>query len=161
MVLLPAPPTPAASAETTSGQDFQDRAQVIDLLARLQPSPILAIAEQGGWLYKDHWAVDAVFQAAVDLQQEVKAALKLTVAADGDPMLFLKDLLKRRLGLEMKKSKKVTKAILEKEGHLKNLSAPVLDHPPLTVGEYRNLYQILECPHRAELMAAISLAHTK
>jgi hypothetical protein len=94
----------------------------------------MVIAEQGGWLYRDHWAVAAVFRAAVDLQQEVKAELNLTVSAEGDPMVLLNDLLKRRLGLEVKKSKKVTQAIVAKEGHLKNLSAPLWSTPRSRLG---------------------------
>jgi hypothetical protein len=81
-------------------------------------------------------------------------------------MLFLNDLLKRRLGWDLKKTRKVTKAIVQKEIHLKSLDVTIgilsgsnYENPQLTVGEVRNLYRIEDCPHRAEMMAAIVAAH--
>lgn len=53
---------------TIWGADFQGRAQVIDLLARLQLHLLIEIAERGELIHKDHWAVGVIFRKAVDLR---------------------------------------------------------------------------------------------
>jgi hypothetical protein len=151
---------------TIWGVSYQSRAAVIDLLARLNLHHLDDIADRGEWLHRDHWAVKSIFRAAVDLKHEVKEVLNLTVSTETEPMLFLNDLLKRRLGWDLKKTRKVTKAIVEKQIHLNSLdlsigdlSGSILASPQLQVGEIRNLYQIEDCPHRSEMMAAIVAAH--
>ena len=161
---------------TIWGRDIQGRDRKIQVLKKLNLEALLSLVGSDAHIHKEHHLVRSVFKSALSIADEVKSVLGLTVKKDSQPMGFVSDLLKTKLGYSFEDQKIRIPDPNEFPVHQKylNVSIGVFSGPETSKPENTpskggrpkgpktvrvNAYKLVASPHHAEMMAALVEHH--
>ena len=164
------------STKTTIGKTgtiwapgVQGRDRKIQVLKKLNLAPLLSLVGTETLIHKEHFLVTTVFKSALMIADEVKAILGLTVTKDTQPMAFVSDLLKTKLGYSFEHQKIRISDPNEFPVHQNHLNRTIgsfggpetlePDNPSTSMGRPKgpkmlrvNAYKLIAAPHHREMV---------